>query len=151
MPTNTSTNPGTVANTPASPSKTRKAKTTRKAAAPKSSGAPAPSRNASAEILFNQEPNPAYTPQPPYIWIDFPLNHERLLGPVYVIRLGVGGAQLVELAIDGGSWQPCRQTSGYWWYDWSGIQPGKHTLVARMRTDDGRWFRTPLRNCDYRP
>jgi hypothetical protein len=63
----------------------------------------------------------------------------------------VGGAQHTELSIDGGVWQNCRLTSGYWWYDWSGIQPGRHTLVARMRTSDGRWYRTPPRTCERRP
>jgi hypothetical protein len=147
MPVNTSSSstPGAVSNAPAAPSKSRKSKTPRKSApAPRTAGA-------SAEILFQEPPNPNITPQPPYIWIDHPQERERLLGPVYVMRFGVGGAQTVELSIDGGLWQPCRLTSGYWWYDWSGIQPGKHTLVARMRTDDGRWYRTPPRTCEYRP
>ena len=50
----------------------------------------------------------------------------------------MGGAEQVEISIDGGVWQNCRLTSGYWWYDWSAIRPGRHTLVARMRTPDGQ-------------
>lgn len=108
--------------------------------------APAP-----AEILFKDLPNPFQTPIPPYIWIDHPQDGERLQGPVYVIRLGVGGADAVELSVDKGPWAECRLTSGYWWYDWEGIAPGKHTLVARMRAPDGRWFRTPPCRLEYKP
>jgi len=103
------------------------------------------------EILFKELPNPYQQPVPPYIWIDHPVQKEKLFGPTYVIRLGVGGAEAVELSIDKGAWLPCRLTSGYWWFDWSAIAPGKHQLVARMKATDGRWFRTPPCQCDYRP
>ncbi len=151
LPTSSSTPDALASDAPASPSKTRKSKAPKKSAAPRAARASLPGRQAGAEILFEQAPNPYQTPQPPYIWIDHPEERERLLGPVYVVRLGAGGAEQVEFSIDGKSWQPCRLTSGYWWHDWSGIQPGKHTLVARMRTENGRWFRTPPRTCEYRP
>jgi hypothetical protein len=102
------------------------------------------------EILFTQEPNPYQAPVAPYIWIDHPIQNEILKSPIYCVRLGVGGADLVEISIDKSPWLPCRLTSGYWWYDWSKIARGKHTLVARMRTSDGRWFKTPLRQCEFR-
>ena len=103
------------------------------------------------ETLFTQEPNPFKEPVAPYIWIDHPEQNVTLRGPHYNIRLGVGGADLVEISIDKSPWLPCRLTSGYWWYDWSDIAPGKHTLVARMRTSDNQWFKTPPRACTYRP
>jgi hypothetical protein len=105
------------------------------------------SRSASAplETLFTQEPNPFEQPVPPYIWIDHPSQNEVLTWPQYNVRMGVGGADLVEISIDKSPWLPCRLTSGYWWYDWSDIAPGKHTLVARMRTSDNAWFKTPPR------
>ena len=109
-----------------------------------------PERRGPLEILFTQEPNPFRQPIPPYIWIDYPTQNEVLRAPAYVVRLGVGGADLVEISIDKSPWLPCRLTSGYWWYDWSGIAPGKHQLVARMRTSDNRWFKTPPRICNYR-
>src|ERR1039457_5616322 len=92
------------------------------------------------EIQFTDEPNPFKAPAAPYIWIDHPTQNEILLGPQYNIRLGVGGADLVEISIDKSPWLPCRLASGYWWYDWSKIARGKHQLVARMRASDGRWF-----------
>lgn len=104
----------------------------------------------SSEILFEDEPNPLQPPVPPYIWIDHPQQEEHLFAPEYVIRLGVGGAETVELSIDKEPWTPCRLTSGYWWYDWENFSRGKHTLVARMKAHDGRWFRTPPRSCEYR-
>jgi hypothetical protein len=133
------------------PVKRRKAKASRKPSSSASSRSAARMSDAPVEILFTDPPNPNVTPQPPYIWIDHPQQGERLLAPVYVIRMGVGGAEEVEICFNNGAWKPCRLTSGYWWYDWSAIRPGRYTITARMRTADGRWFRTPPRNCDYRP
>lgn len=131
-------------------------KTTRKAAAtptkktPKQeSSTPAATVAETLEKLFDAQPNPYHTPVPPYLWIDYPVASETLLGSEYVIRFGVGGADAVELSIDGSEWLPCRATSGYWWFDWSGITPGRHELVARMRTPEGTWYRTPVRACTY--
>jgi hypothetical protein len=104
---------------------------------------------ASTEILFKEEPRPGLEAVPPYIWIDHPIQGERFFAPVYVIRMGVGGAERVEISIDKGAWRECRLTSGYWWYDWKDIARGKHALVARMKTAGGQWYRTPSRNIDY--
>jgi hypothetical protein len=108
-------------------------------------------RMAPGETVFQDLPSPYHAPVAPYIWIDHPQQNERLRAPIYVIRLGVGGARNVEISLDGGSWQNCRLNSGYWWFDWSAIAPGKHTLLARMWTQDGRALRTPPRTCEYRP
>jgi len=98
-----------------------------------------------AETLYTAEPNPYHAPVPPYLWIDYPQQNEALYSAHYVIRLGVGGAETVELSIDQGAWQPCRSASGYWWFDWTDAAPGAHTLVARMKAFNGEWFRTPER------
>jgi hypothetical protein len=108
-------------------------------------------RSEPTEILFAEEPNPFQAPVPPFIWIDHPAQDETLRAPIYSVRLGVGGGDLVEISIDKSPWLPCRLTSGYWWYDWSGIPKGKRTLVARMRTSDGRWYKTPPRICQHKP
>jgi len=102
------------------------------------------------ETLFTQEPSPFKEPTAPYIWIDYPTQSEILHSPQYNIRLGAGGADLVEISIDKSPWLPCRLTSGFWWFDWSNIAHGKHSLVARMRTSENRWFKTPPRACTYR-
>jgi hypothetical protein len=143
---------GTI-NGSAAPGKRKKAKapSTRKPSSSASSRSSARLTDVPVEILFKDPADPNVTPVPPYIWIDHPEQSERLLGPVYVIRMGVGGAEEVEISFNNGVWKPCRLTSGYWWYDWSNIRPGRHTITARMRTADGRWFRTPPRSCEYRP
>jgi hypothetical protein len=97
------------------------------------------------EIVFKDLPPHGREALPPFIWIDHPQENERLFHSAYVVRLGVGGAEAVEISVDGSAWQPCRLTSGYWWYDWSDIPRGKHTLTAHMRTAGGQWYRTPPR------
>ena len=129
-----------------------KRKTTRKKAintTKKTTRAPK-NTTAAREILFKDLPIAGLTPMPPYIWIDHPQDDDMLSAPHYAIRLGVAGALLVEISIDKSPWVPCRSTSGYWWYDWSGITLGKHPLSARMHLSDGRIFRTPVRTCTYR-
>lgn len=144
-------NPENIQTIPSNGTSTKRKSPARKAstAAPKTRGAKT-SAPAEVEILFTQAPDPYREPVAPFIWIDHPQDGERLGGPVYVIRLGVGGAEAVELSIDKKAWTPCRLTSGYYWYDWAAIAPGKHTLVARMRTADGRWFRTPPVRVEYK-
>ena len=88
-------------------------------------------------------------PSPPYIWIDYPEQGERLLGPLYNIRLGVGGAELVEISIDGGVWKDCRLTSGYWWYDWAAIRPFGTAHVGRAHADS-RWSMVPYTGPELR-
>lgn len=136
-------------------SNTRRKSSNRKTSAGKASGSkratPSTSATEIAEILFTEKANPYKQPVPPYIWIDFPQEQERLQASEYVMRFGVGGADMVEISIDKGAWLSCRFASGYWWYDWANISKGKHTLTARIRATDGRWFRTPPRLCDYRP
>lgn len=151
MPNKTSSDPAANGGTSSPVAKMGRTRAPRKAASSASSRAAAGRTPDVTEIVFRELPNPYHLPQPPFIWIDHPEQNERLLGPVYVVRLGVGGAEKVEMSVDGGIWQPCRLTSGYWWFDWSAIQRGKHTLTARMHMADGRVFRTPTRNCEYRP
>jgi hypothetical protein len=114
-----------------------------------STAAAAPATQGPTEILFKDLPQHGQEPVAPFIWIDHPLENERLFHSEYVIRLGVGGAEQVEISIDKGAWIPCRFTSGYWWYDWTNIPRGKHVLAARMRTAGGQWYRTPARTIVY--
>ena len=149
---NTNGNARSTANAAAAPRKRRAA--ARKSIPPSIPGSKSAARKPSApqgptEILFKETPSPYSEPLAPFVWIDHPQENEQLSAPVYVIRLGVGGADAVELSTDKGPWETCRLTSGYWWYDWAGIARGKHTLVARMRTAGGQWYRTPIRNIVY--
>lgn len=136
------------------PAKTPKPRAARAPKAAKASPAEIPATMPAAEprfseILFNTEPCGFLAPAPPYMWIDYPAEGETLRATEYVIRLGVGGEQNVEIAFDDGLWQACRNASGFWWYDWSAIAPGTHTMVARMQTPEGVWYRTPVRTCHF--
>lgn len=80
------------------------------------------------------------------ITVDYPEADERIGSSHYTIRLGLhADANRVEVSIDDSDWQPCRQAVGYWWYDWSGYQPGSHEIVARVHLRDGHTFTTSPR------
>lgn len=71
--------------------------------------------------------------------VDFPEHHERITSPRYTVRVAAPeGFRKVEVSIDHTGWQPCRYAVGYWWFDWSGYQSGRHELVARLQAPDGR-------------
>lgn len=70
--------------------------------------------------------------------VDYPQQGERVTSPQYTLRLSAPqNAKSVQVAIDDGPWQYCRQSNGYWWYDWSGYQDGEHEIVARVETSEG--------------
>lgn len=44
----------------------------------------------------------------------------------------------VEIAVDGDGWRSCRRGDGYWWFDGSGLEPGRHQALVRCEgTRDG--------------
>ena len=78
--------------------------------------------------------------------IDYPQEGEHVTSKNYTFRIGAGAnLQQVEVSINGGSWLPCRATSGYWWYDWRGYQSGSQILLARGFTDTGEDVISPRR------
>ncbi len=82
---------------------------------------------------------------------DYPQRRDVILSKEYTFRLGAQ-AQLkgVEISVDEGPWEPCRQAVGYWWYDWAGYAPGDHQAVARGITPEGKWVSTPPRQFQVR-
>lgn len=68
------------------------------------------------------------------ISIDFPQEGETLWNPYYCVRVGTTLSGSVEISIDGGDWQPCRESVGYWWFDWT-ASAGEHTLQARIASN----------------
>jgi len=71
--------------------------------------------------------------------VDFPKQNEIINSPQYTLRLcAPEGVKSVEVALDDGEWQPCRQAVGYWWFDWSGFGDGEHEVIARIELEDGR-------------
>jgi len=51
----------------------------------------------------------------------------------------------VEISLDNCRWQPCRESAGYWWHDWSGYAKGQHQAVVRARTKDGEVLTSEVR------
>lgn len=71
--------------------------------------------------------------------IDYPRQGETITGAGYTFRVSAPlDSRVVEVAIDQGPWKPCREASGFWWFDWSGYESGEHQLVARLVTAEGR-------------
>ncbi|HOW27353.1 MAG TPA: hypothetical protein PK876_02475 [Elusimicrobiota bacterium] len=66
-----------------------------------------------------------------YVVIDYPMEGE-IIGPCYTVRIGAYPTPKVEVSIDGKDWCACRESAGYWWFDWSGYTPGPHTVEARI-------------------
>jgi hypothetical protein len=67
-----------------------------------------------------------------YVGLDYPQVGEILTSPHYAIRVSTSATEGVSISIDGKEWQPCRESVGFWWYDWSGFSAGVHTVVARI-------------------
>lgn len=77
--------------------------------------------------------------------IDYPLEREIISAPVYTFRLSALTPESVEISFDGQEWRPCRESVGFWWYDWAGYQGGTYTVQARMVGKDGRITSSKLR------
>lgn len=65
------------------------------------------------------------------IQLDYPQLGETVVSPQYTFRIGAEGAPAVEISINDGPWQPCRESVGFWWYDWRPDASGPCTAVAR--------------------
>lgn len=76
--------------------------------------------------------------------VDYPQAGETIAYPQYTARVAASAtATAVDVSIDKGPWQPCRQELGLWWYDWSGYASGDHEIVARTKGRNGRWLISP--------
>jgi hypothetical protein len=70
--------------------------------------------------------------------VDYPMEGESLNSPSYTIRVSAPAALSVHVAIDQGAWLECRESCGYWWYDWTPEIGGEHELVACALFAGGR-------------
>ncbi|MBI3297354.1 MAG: hypothetical protein HYZ75_04260 [Elusimicrobia bacterium] len=83
----------------------------------------------------------------PAVLLDYPQEGEAVLPGSYTIRVAAGCEHKVELSIDGGPWTECRQSVGYYWYDWNPSAPGEHRLVARAKNGGPRFMTSEERVC----
>lgn len=78
--------------------------------------------------------------------IDYPRHDETITSNAYTFRVvAMPGIRKVEISINEGPWQPCRESGGAWWYDWSGYTAGDHEATARVMLADGRYLATEHR------
>lgn len=71
------------------------------------------------------------------IQVDFPQFNERITSPHYTFRIQTNVSGPVEVSVDDGPWTPCRESVGYWWFDYAGGEPGRHQLIARVHSPNG--------------
>ncbi len=70
------------------------------------------------------------------ICIDYPQNNETVYCGHYCFRLGSRKpCSAMQVSINGGEWQNCRQANGYWWYDWWNFNTGNFYLEAKAYVD----------------
>lgn len=78
--------------------------------------------------------------------IEYPRQHETITSAGYSIRIAaMPGAKKVEVSIDGGAWEPCRQAEDAFWYDWFLFGSGEHELIARLPLANGQFLLTKPR------
>lgn len=83
--------------------------------------------------------------------VDYPQKEELVTSPVYAIRITVPAeAEKVEVSLDRSPWQACRQSAGYWWYDWSGYVSGEHEAAVRVHPSQGKSYTLPKRRFEVR-
>ena len=70
------------------------------------------------------------------ICIDYPQNNETVYCGHYCFRLGSRKpCSAMQVSVNGGEWQNCRQANGYWWYDWWNFNTGNFYLEAKAYVD----------------
>ncbi|HVE11799.1 MAG TPA: hypothetical protein VNI01_00270 [Elusimicrobiota bacterium] len=83
--------------------------------------------------------------------IDYPQEMECISSPTYTFRIAVEDGERVEVSIDDSDWQTCRHSGEYWWFDWQGYAAGRHGMVARVWTREGRALKSKIRRFKVYP
>lgn len=86
------------------------------------------------------QPSAEGTPAPlkPAVTCDYPQPGQAISSAEYTLRFSTSfETPSVEVSIDGGAWQPCREAVGHWWFDWSGYAGGEHALAYRAQLPGG--------------
>jgi len=72
--------------------------------------------------------------------VDYPLDAEIVVSAHYTYRVSAApDAATVEVSVNGGDWRPCRESLGFWWFDWHGYKPGSHVVTARAEKKTGKF------------
>jgi len=67
------------------------------------------------------------------IGIDYPKTNEIVSSEHYAVRISTAPCDKVEISIDGGAWETCSNSSGFWWFHLGGLAAGTHRLAARVK------------------
>ena len=86
-------------------------------------------------------------PQEADIQIDYPQEGEVVGSGHYTVRISAVDVLDVEVSIDEGPWQACRESAGYWWFDWSGYDSGPHEMMVRGIDSEGDLIES---SCEFR-
>jgi hypothetical protein len=62
--------------------------------------------------------------------IDYPTENEQIFPGHYAIRVSSSGP--VEVSINEGPWEVCREANGYFWFDWWPEKSGKFKIAVRI-------------------
>jgi len=68
-----------------------------------------------------------------HIAIDYPKSNEVVSFNHYAVRISAVQDEQVEISLDGGTWAPCFNSSGHWWFHMDGLAAGTHQLAARVK------------------
>ncbi len=81
-----------------------------------------------------------------HVNMDYPKETEVITSPFYTLRFSASNeTHSVEVSIDGGPWQPCRQAAGHFWFDWANYMSGRHEIEVRARLHGGQIDEAPVR------
>lgn len=80
--------------------------------------------------------------------IDFPQEGEYVTTGHYAVRISASTGFDVEFNDGGSDWWPCRESVGYFWFDWWPTHAGKTILSVRFKSGNGRWKTSPGRTCN---
>jgi hypothetical protein len=72
--------------------------------------------------------------------IDYPKVNEAISAGHYAVRVSAAQDEQVEISLDGGTWAPCFNSSGYWWFHLNGLAAGTHKLAARVKVSGETFF-----------
>jgi hypothetical protein len=78
--------------------------------------------------------------------LEYPREAETIIRDAYIFRISAPeGTRLIELSVNQGPWQVCRNAAGYWWFDWAGFKAGDYKARARAHMQSGRIEMSMLR------
>ena len=83
--------------------------------------------------------------------IDFPKEGEEILAGHYAVRISAKTGLDVEIGAGGNEWWPCRESVGFFWFDWWPSKVGRTTLALRVKSGKGKWKKVSERTCKVSP